>query len=198
VVAGVGVGAVKSERIPVADKVTQVGDRNGETQTFAQRQLHVDHTYHFAFVVEQRAATIAWVNLCGGLDVDDTLNIAIAGADDAWMHEDGVVTEGSSNNAYIVTQDDVIVTRPASSHILNGITRRAVLRLAEETGMRVDERTFTVEEALGAKEAFVTSATTFVWPVVKIDGTEIGSGAPGPVAIRLRALYIEEALGSLN
>jgi D-alanine transaminase len=114
------------------------------------------------------------------------------GADDAWMVEDGVVTEGTSNNAYIV-RDGAIVTRHLGSEILSGITREAVLRLARDLQMRVEERPFTLEEAQGADEAFVTSATTFVMPVVRIDGQTVGEGAPGPVAARLRQIYIEEA-----
>lgn len=114
------------------------------------------------------------------------------GADDAWMVEDGAVTEGTSNNAYIV-KDGVIVTRNLGHEILHGITRAAVLRFAREAQMKVDERPFTVEEALAADEAFVTSATTFVTPVVEIDGVPVGQGAPGPVVQRLREIYIEES-----
>lgn len=116
------------------------------------------------------------------------------GADDAWMVEDGFVTEGTSNNAYIITQDNVLVTRHVGHEILNGITRRAVLKLAEQTELTIEERPFTLEEAYVAKEAFVTSATTFVWPVVSIDGHTIGDGQPGQFTRQLRALYIEEAL----
>ncbi len=115
-----------------------------------------------------------------------------AGADDAWMVEDGHVTEGTSNNAYIV-KGDRIVTRNLSSDILHGITRAAVLRFAREAQMQVEERPFTIEEAKGASEAFITSASAFVMPVVEVDGTAIGSGAPGPVAKRLREIYIEES-----
>lgn len=115
-----------------------------------------------------------------------------AGADDAWMLEDGVVTEGTSNNAYIVT-GNTIVTRQLGPEILSGITRTAILRLARDTQMRVEERPFTLAEAQAADEAFVTSATTFVLPVVRIDGQAVGGGEPGPLATRLRALYIEEA-----
>ncbi len=114
------------------------------------------------------------------------------GADDAWMIEDGLVTEGTSNNAYIV-KGNTVVTRHLGPEILSGITRAAVLRFAQEAQMRVEERAFTLEEAMEADEAFVTSATTFVLPVVRIDGTAVGQGAPGPVARRLRELYIEEA-----
>ena len=115
------------------------------------------------------------------------------GADDAWMvGEDGLVTEGSSNNAYIVTHDGVIVTRPLSQSILHGITRVAVLRLAKETGMTVEERGFTVDEVKTAREAFITSASSFVTPVVEIDGTPIGSGVPGEATKRLREIYIAE------
>ena len=116
------------------------------------------------------------------------------GADDAWMvGEDGLVTEGSSNNAYIVTQDGVIVTRPLSHSILHGITRVAVLRLAKETGLTVEERGFTVAEVKAAKEAFITSASSFVTPVVEIDGVAIGTGLPGEATKRLREIYIAES-----
>ena len=116
-----------------------------------------------------------------------------AGKDDAWMVEDGAVTEGTSNNAYIVTADGTIVTRQLSEAILHGITRAAVLAYAREAQMKVEERPFTLEEAKRAAEAFVTSASGFVTPVVEIDGAEIGGGAPGPVATRLREIYLEES-----
>ena len=115
-----------------------------------------------------------------------------AGADDAWMVEDGLVTEGSSNNAYIV-KGGTIVTRHLGTEILHGITRAAVLRFAREAQMKVEERPFTIEEAQGADEAFITSASTFVMPVVEIDGTALGAGTPGPVATRLREIYLEES-----
>lgn len=115
-----------------------------------------------------------------------------AGKDDAWMVEDGVVTEGTSNNAYIVA-GDTIITRDLSNSILHGITRASVLRLAREAQMRLEERPFTVEEAKAADEAFVTSASSFVTPIVEIDGLLIGEGAPGPVAARLREIYVADA-----
>lgn len=115
------------------------------------------------------------------------------GADDAWLVRDGAVTEGTSNNAWIVTADGTLVTRGLSTEILHGITRAAVLRLAAEAQIRVEERPFTVEEAKAAREAFATAASSFVMPVVEIDGVRIGPGTPGPVARRLRDLYIEEA-----
>ncbi len=115
-----------------------------------------------------------------------------AGADDAWMIENGHVTEGTSNNAYIVTGGK-IVTRQLGTDILHGITRAAVLRFAKEAQMVVEERPFTVEEAKAADEAFITSASAFVMPVVEIDGTAIGSGKPGPIASRLREIYIDES-----
>ncbi|MDX1781956.1 MAG: D-amino-acid transaminase [Thalassovita sp.] len=118
-----------------------------------------------------------------------------AGADDAWLVEDGFVTEGTSNNAYIV-KDGKIITRNLSSDILHGITRAAVLRFAREAQMEVEERPFTVEEAQGADEAFITSASTFVFPVVEIDGAKLGDGAPGPVATRLREIYLDESIKS--
>ncbi|KGB82054.1 D-amino acid aminotransferase [Rhodovulum sp. NI22] len=115
-----------------------------------------------------------------------------AGADDAWMVEDGEVTEGTSNNAYIV-KDGKIITRHLGSEILHGITRAAVLRFAREAQMVVEERAFTIEEAKEADEAFVTSASSFVMPVVSIDGVSLGDGMPGPVAARLREIYLDES-----
>jgi D-alanine transaminase len=118
---------------------------------------------------------------------------AEAGAAEAWMIEDGKVTEGGSSSAFILTQDDVLVTRQNSSSILPGCTRKAVVKLAEERQLRVEERPFTIEEALGAKEAFITSASAFVQAVVKIDGKVVADGKPGPMASRLREIYIDFA-----
>ncbi|HEY9057795.1 MAG TPA: D-amino-acid transaminase [Aurantimonas sp.] len=115
------------------------------------------------------------------------------GADDAWLVEDGMVTEGTSNNAYILTEDGALVTRALSHAILHGITRAAVLRMAKEDGLRIEERSFTLDEAKRAKEAFITSASAFVLPVVEIDGVTLGDGTPGPVARRLREIYLAEA-----
>ena len=114
-----------------------------------------------------------------------------AGVDDAWMEEDGFVTEGTSNNAYIV-KGNRIITRALSSDILHGITRAAVLRFAVEAQMEVVERSFTLAEAQEADEAFITSASAFVMPVVEIDGKALGLGKPGPVAARLREIYLDE------
>ena len=116
-----------------------------------------------------------------------------AGADDAWMVQDGYVTEGTSNNAYIV-KDGVIITRALSNNILHGITRAAVLRFADEAQMKIEERNFTIEEAQQADEAFITSASAFVTPVVELDGQKISSGAPGSVVPRLREIYLEESM----
>ena len=115
-----------------------------------------------------------------------------AKCDDAWMVEDGFVTEGTSNNAYIVV-DNKIITRELSNDILHGITRNSVLRYAEEAQMEIEERPFSVKEVLAADEAFITSASTFVMPVVEIDGEPIGEGRPGRVSKRLREIYIEES-----
>jgi D-alanine transaminase len=115
-----------------------------------------------------------------------------AGVDDAWLVEDGHVTEGTSNNAYIV-KNGRIITRQLSSDILHGITRAAVLRFATEAQMEVEERPFTIAEAQEADEAFITSASAFVMPVVEIDGAVLGNGTPGPVAKRLREIYLEES-----
>ena len=114
-----------------------------------------------------------------------------AGCDDAWMVEDGFVTEGTSNNTYIV-RGNRIITRHLSSEILQGITRAAVLRFAAEAQMEVEERPFTIDEAKTADEAFFTSASAFVMPVVEIDGAALGGGTPGPVTARLREIYLDE------
>jgi D-alanine transaminase len=116
-----------------------------------------------------------------------------AGADDAWMIEDGFVTEGSSNNAWIITSGGAIVTRHVGNEILQGITRAAVLELSRREGIVVEERPFTVDEAIAASEAFCTSATALVCPVVRIDGHDIGAGVPGEVTRSLRRLYLDMA-----
>jgi D-alanine transaminase len=121
---------------------------------------------------------------------------AEAGCQEAWMIEDGKVTEGGSSSAFILTRDDVLVTRPNSSAILPGCTRKAVIALAEERQLRVEERAFSIDEALAAKEAFITSASSFVQPVVTIDGQSVGGGKPGPMAVRLREIYVAFARAS--
>jgi D-alanine transaminase len=110
------------------------------------------------------------------------------GAREAWfVDRDGMVTEGSSSNAWIVTKQGVLVTRPAEHGILRGITRTVVFDVAARKGLSIEERAFSVEEAKGAQEAFVTAASQIVMPVVAIDGQRIGDGRSGPVARDLRA-----------
>lgn len=118
-----------------------------------------------------------------------------AGAFEAWMVEDGEVTEGTSSNAYIV-KDRRVITRPLSNRILAGVTRRSLFRLAKEHGVEIEERAFAVEEAYGADEAFLTSASNFVLPIVEIDGRRIGGGQPGPVTRQLRQLFLDMAQAS--
>jgi D-alanine transaminase len=121
-----------------------------------------------------------------------------AGAGEAWFVDElGLVTEGSSTNAWIVDRDGLLRTRDTNCNILRGVTRRSLLRLAAEHGIEVAERPFSVEEAQQAREAFFTSASAFVTPVVKIDGRTVADGRPGPVTQRLRALYLEEARNTL-
>lgn len=120
---------------------------------------------------------------------------AEAGAAEAFLVEDGLVTEGSSSTAFIVTRAGAVVTRPLSTALLPGITRQAVLRLVAEAGLTLEERPFTIAQARAAAEAFYTSASAFVMPVVAIDGHPLGDGRPGPLARRLRALYFAFAEG---
>jgi D-alanine transaminase len=116
------------------------------------------------------------------------------GAGEAWfVDREGFVTEGSSSNAWIVTRDKKIVTRPAEHGILRGITRTVVLELAKKLGHQVEERPFTVKEALEASEAFITAATQIVMPVVRIDGHAVGNAQPGEVTTALRARFYEIA-----
>ena len=109
------------------------------------------------------------------------------GARDAWfVGADGTVTEGASTNAWIVTPAGTLLTRPADHGILRGVTRTVLLKATEALGLAVEERAFTLKEAYAAKEAFATSASQIVLPVVSIDGHRIGDGKPGPIATALR------------
>ena len=115
------------------------------------------------------------------------------GAYEGWMIEDGFVTEGTSSSAYIV-KDNVIITRPLSNSILPGIRRKLLIEIANNHDIVIEERLFTPEEALNADEAFLSSATTFVLPIVQIDNKTIGDGKPGPIFEKMRKMYIESAL----
>lgn len=117
-----------------------------------------------------------------------------AGADEAWfVDHKGFVTEGASSNAWIVNGDGILVTRPADFGILRGVTRGVVLELLEREGTGYEERSFTVSEALAAREAFITSAGNLVMPVVSIDGNVIGLGKPGELSAKLRRLFFTQA-----
>ena len=117
-----------------------------------------------------------------------------AGAVEAWFVDElGLVTEGASSNAWIVDAEGRLRTRDIQANILRGVTRLTVMRLVEESGLAMEERAFTVEEAKSAREAFVTGAGSLVLPVVRVDGAKVGDGVPGPVAKRLRELYMSEA-----
>lgn len=119
------------------------------------------------------------------------------GAYEGWMVEDGFVTEGTSSAAFIV-KDGVIITRPLSNSILPSIRRKVLMELTKTHGIKVEERLFSIEEALNADEAFMASATIFILPIVEIDGKMIGDGKPGPMTQKLRAFYVETALQEAN
>lgn len=120
-----------------------------------------------------------------------------AGADEAWLVDDqGFVTEGASCNAWIITANDEMVTRPAETGILRGITRTVLVELIAGEGLSLVERAFTVSEAKQAKEAFNSSATGVIMPVIAIDGAPIGGGQPGPIAMRLRQVFHDYAESS--
>lgn len=117
-----------------------------------------------------------------------------SGAVEAWFVDElGFVTEGASSNAWIIDQDGRVRTRDANANILRGITRRTLMDLLAEEGLELEERPFTPDDARKAREAFITGATTLVLPVVAVDGQAIGDGRPGPVAAKLRRIYIERA-----
>lgn len=117
-----------------------------------------------------------------------------AGAAEAWFVDElGFVTEGSASNAWIVDADGRLRTRDTNANILRGVTRRSLLEVIAREGLQVDERPFTPAEAVAAREAFVTGAGSLVLPVVAVDGKPVGNGSPGPLAMRLRRLYIEQA-----
>jgi len=119
------------------------------------------------------------------------------GAGEAWFVDaQGLVTEGASSNAWIVDAEGILRTRDTSANILRGVTRKTVLGMIGEQNVRFEERAFTPDEVRSAREAFITGAGALVMPVVSIDGVKIGAGVPGPLATRLRALYIENARAS--
>jgi D-alanine transaminase len=121
---------------------------------------------------------------------------AEAGAYEAWMVDpDGFVTEGASSNAWIVTGEGVLISRPSDHSILKGVTGNSVAGLASMLGIGVERRAFTVAEALAAREAFITSANNFCVAVIAIDGRPVGAGAPGEITARLRRLYLDYARG---
>jgi D-alanine transaminase len=113
------------------------------------------------------------------------------GAFEAWfVDSDGLVTEGTSSNAWIVDASGVLRTRALSNDILHGITRAAILKIAQERQMKLEERPFTIEDVKAAREAFITAASNAATAVIEIDGVRIGDGKPGPVTEALRAAYL--------
>jgi D-alanine transaminase len=117
------------------------------------------------------------------------------GAIEAWFVDDlGLVTEGASSNAWIVDADGHLRTRDTQANILHGVTRSTLFEVIREAGLPINEKPFTIAEAQGAREAFITGAGTLVMPIISVDGAKVGDGTPGPVATRLRRLYIQRAL----
>ncbi len=124
---------------------------------------------------------------------------AEAGAYEAWQVDgDGLITEGTSSNAWVVTADDKLLTRPVSHDILRGVTRQCLLDIAAEEGLAYEERAFSVETAKSAREAFTSSATSFVTPVVQIDDVRLGDGTPGPLSSRLQRWYLDYCAGRMR
>lgn len=116
------------------------------------------------------------------------------GSDEAWLYdENNFITEGAASNAWIINDNDELITHPANTAILKGITREGVMRAAEQVQLTYIERPFTIEEAKQAKEAFITAATNLVMPVTHIDGEPLNNGKPGPVSLRLRHIFHEFA-----
>jgi D-alanine transaminase len=165
---------------------------------FTQARALIDNPYAASGVKVITIPDIRWKRR----DIKSTALLAqamgkqhakLAGAYEAWMVESGVVTEGTSSTAFILAAQGIVRTQPLGHHILPGVTRRAVMRLAEVESITVEERPFTVAEAQDAREAFLTAASAFVLAVVEIDGRKIGDGRPGPIAKLFRQLYVEEA-----
>ena len=116
------------------------------------------------------------------------------GAAEAWFVDDcGYVKEGAATNAWIVTRDGVLVTRPAEHGILRGVTRTTLFDLAAKLNLKIEEREFSVEEAKGAREAFISAATTLIMPVVRIDDSPIANGSPGSLSLSLRDAFFDVA-----
>ena len=164
------------------------------TQDMAALQSRMDNGIPVATVPDQRWARcdIKTVQLLPNLMAKQAAKAK--GGFEAWLVDaDGFVTEGASTNAWIVDQQGNVVTRDLSNAILPGVTRRIILEAAAEAGVRVVQRKFTVQEALSAREAFISSATGAAVPVVKIDGHTIGDGVPGPLTRHIHKLYARKA-----
>ena len=181
------------------DFVFPAGDTKPTVLAFSQSRLLVENPAADRGISVVTLPDLRW----GRADIKTTQllyaslmkNEAIArGADDAWMERGGVITEGTAQNAHIVSKEGVLVTHPLNRDILHGITRAAVLPLATQ---RIEERPFTIAEAEEAAEAFTSSASGFVMPVVRINDMQIGDGRPGPITVALRAAYIDWARSTL-
>lgn len=183
-------GAARRDHVPPKDGPRPTLIMTMRTQDMAGLASRMDKGIAIVTVPDQRWARcdIKTVQLLPNLMAKQAAKAR--GGSEAWLvDKDGFVTEGASTNAWIVEQNGDVVTRDLSNAILAGVTRRIILEAAAEAGTRVVERKFTVAEALGAHEAFISSATGAAVPVVAIDGQKIGDGAPGPLTRRIHKLY---------
>ncbi|HSS13749.1 MAG TPA: D-amino-acid transaminase [Rhizomicrobium sp.] len=183
-------GAVKRDHIPPADgpRPTLIMTVRGQDMTGLARRLDKGIAVSIQPDIRWGRRDIKTVNLLPNLLAKQAAKKA--GAFEAWLVDDeGYVTEGSSTNAWIVDATGTLITRDLSNMILAGVTRHIMLQAAHEAQIKVEERKFTVAEALKAREAFLSSATGAAVPVVAIDGQKIGEGVPGPLTQRIRALY---------
>jgi D-alanine transaminase len=187
-------GAARRDHVPPKDGLRPTLILTMRTQDMAGLVARMDKGVAVVTEADQRwsRCDIKTVQLLANLLAKQAAKAK--GAFEAWLVDaEGFITEGASTNAWIVDDKGDVVTRDLSNAILPGVTRRVILEAASEAGVRVLERKFTVAEAQGAREAFISSATGAAVPVVAINGHAIGDGAPGPLTRRIHKLYARKA-----